>query len=660
MDHSSHAIALNGSGYAIRRLQVIIDLSVLCFALTLAYLLRFDFAIWQPAAGHLVAQICLFVPLQLLVIRYFGVHKFIWRYTSIGEAKRIVMSLAIASLPILFLRLALSSYIDMLAVPVSIIFLNFCLASIGIVGVRMLRRELYENEQRKKRAKIKPVTTAKRPVLLVGAGQAGVTTLAEIKRRGDIGLEVVGFVDDDRAKHGAEINGVKVLGGTGDLPGLVRNLKVDHVIISFVHANRAEFQRILKICRSIPVRVRTIPGMYELLEEKVTVSRIREIQIEDLLGRSPVQLDRTSMDRFLNDKVVMISGAGGSIGSELVRQLAACKTKSLILIERSEYNLFQIEREVRRKFPKLKYTGVIADICDREKMSKVFRKYRPHVIFHAAAYKHVPLMEDNASEALKNNVLGTNVIANMAGLFGAEAFVLISSDKAVQPSSVMGATKRLAELVVQDLTNQYDTRFVAVRFGNVVGSNGSVVPIFREQICAGGPVTVTDPNMQRFFMTISEATQLVMQAGALGKGGEIFVLDMGEPVRILDLARETIRLSGLRPDIDIQIEFTGMRPGEKLVEELGYDDEGLIKTDHPKIFIGLIPPYSSRRIREMLIYTEELCNSDDNDDIRGFLQEFLPESQISKRRSTKEILATGYKTSDDADPGFPRTLAISA
>ena len=661
MDHSSsHAIALQNSGYAIKRLQVVIDLSVLCFALTLAYLLRFDFVLSQHMAGNLAAQSCLVVPIQLLVMRYYGVHKFIWRYTSIGEAKRIITAIGLAAVPLVALRLALPSSAEILAVPVSIIFLDFCMASIGILGSRLLRREMYENDQRKKRSKTKPTAVTKRPVLLVGAGQAGVTTLAEIKRRGDIDLEVVGFVDDDRAKHGAEINGVKVLGGTEHLGELVKRHEIDHVIISFVHANRNEFQRILNICRSVPIRVRTIPGMYELLQEKVTVSRIREIEIEDLLGRSPIQLDRTIMDPFLNDKVVMITGAGGSIGSELVRQLALCKTEMLVLIERSEYNLFQIEREVRRKFPKLRFTGVIADICDRERMSKVFRRFRPHVIFHAAAYKHVPLMEDNASEALKNNVLGTNVVANMAGLFGSEAFVLISSDKAVQPSSVMGATKRLAELVVQDLTNQYDTRFVAVRFGNVVGSNGSVVPIFREQIRAGGPVTVTDPHMQRFFMTISEATQLVMQAGSLGRGGEIFVLDMGEPVRILDLARETIRLSGLKPDIDIQIEFTGMRPGEKLVEELGYDNEGLLKTDHPKIFIGNIPPYASRRIREMLIYTEELCSSEDNDDIRGFLQEFLPESQIAKRRSARAALGSAYRSNGDTEPGYPKTLAISA
>jgi len=297
-------------------------------------------------------------------------------------------------------------------------------------------------------------------------------------------------------------------------------------------------------------------------------------------------------------------------------------------VERNEFNLFQIEREIRHRFPNLRYSAIICDIADRERMSKVFRRFRPEIIFHAAAYKHVPLMEDNACEALKNNVLATNVLANLAGLFAAEAFVLISSDKAVHPTSVMGATKRMAELLVQDLKDRYETRFVAVRFGNVVGSTGSVIPIFREQIRRGGPVTVTHPDMQRFFMTTKEATQLVMQAGALGNGGEIFVLDMGEPIRIVDIARETIRLSGLEPDKDIKIEFTGMRPGEKLVERLANDEEGLLTTAHPKIFVGNIPQRPDLRIREMLIHAEELCRSDDNQEIREFLRDFIPEAQL--------------------------------
>ena len=641
---------------ATKWLQSVIDIGILANALVMAYLLRFDFYLSPDTQSHLLPQLLLIVPAQILILRLCGVHNFIWRYTSFGDAKRIVIALFVVSIPIFVLRLILISTAEIIAVPISIIILDFCLASIGIIGVRLLRREQYENHKRIKNGRAIAATGYKRAVILVGAGQAGVMTLAEIKRHGDTDLEVIGFVDDDKLKHGSKINGVKILGGSDLLPSLAKKFKIDHVIISFAQADREDFQRILQICREIPIRVRTIPGMYELLQEKVTVSRIREIEIEDLLGRSSVKLDQRSMEKFLKGKVVMITGAGGSIGSELVRQLALCDTEELVLIERSEYNLFEIKREIANKFPDLVFHGIIADICDREQMSRLFRKFKPHVVFHAAAYKHVPLMENNASAALKNNVMGTNVVANFAGIFGAEAFVLISSDKAVQPSSVMGSTKRMAELVVQELKNHYDTRFVSVRFGNVVGSTGSVVPIFREQIRKGGPVTVTHPDMKRFFMTINEATQLVMQAGALGKGGEIFVLDMGEPVRVLDMARETIRLSGLIPDEDIQIEFTGVRPGEKLVEELGYADEELLRTINPKIFIGNIPPYPDFRIREMLIHTEELSNSGDNDAIRGFLKTFLPESRIEESMPMSVMAAAAGSTPNSSSGKFPTAL----
>lgn len=661
MDESTHVLTRpRGSIWVksfgvTKALQTGIDTVILCGALFMAYLLRMDFSLSPESQLHLLAQLLLVVPIQILVLRLYGVHNFIWRYTSFGDAKRIVIALVIASLPLFVIRLTLISTAKFIAVPLSIIILDLCLAAIGIMGVRLLRREQYENHKRIKNGRAIAATGYKRQVILVGAGQAGVMTLAEIKRHGDTDLEVIGFVDDDKLKHGADINGVKVLGGSELLPSLAKKYDLDHVIISFAQAEREDFQRILRICREIPIRVRTIPGMYELLQEKVTVSRIREIEIEDLLGRSPVMLDQTSMEKFLKGKVVMITGAGGSIGSELVRQLAVCDTEELVLIERSEFNLFEIKREITSKFPNLVFTGIIADICDREQMSRLFRQFKPHVVFHAAAYKHVPLMEHNASAALKNNVMGTNVVANFAGIFGAEAFVLISSDKAVQPTSVMGATKRMAELVVQELKNHYDTRFVSVRFGNVVGSTGSVVPIFREQIQRGGPVTVTHPDMMRFFMTIKEATQLVMQAGALGKGGEIFVLDMGEPMRVLDLARETIRLSGLKPDEDIQIEFTGARPGEKLVEELGYDDEELLRTINPKIFIGNIPAYSNFRIREMLIHTEELCNSGDNDAIRSFLRSFLPESRIGEKPGL-EIGVAAASASNGSTGKFPTAV----
>ena len=638
----------------LKMVQAILDLAILCSAFTVAYFLRFDFAPQPVELKKMTIQLLFIVPLQMIVLHFCGINKFIWRYTSLRETRQILAAFAVAALPVLILRLFLHSILPIAAVPVSIVILDFCLAAMGILGIRFLRREIYEYSGRRKTVSR---SMRKKPVLLVGAGQAGVLTLAEIKRRGDIDLEVRGFIDDDPVKRGASINGVKVLGGADQLPELVEKHNIDHVIISITQASREEIQRILQICRTAGVRVRTIPGIYELLQEKVSFSRIRDIEIDDLLGRSPVQIEQTSVVDFLRQKVVMVTGAGGSIGSELVRQIARCETGKLVLVERSEFALFQIEREIVENFPELEFHAVIADICDERRMECVFRRFAPQVVFHAAAHKHVPMMENNASEAIKNNVFGTRLTADLAGKFNAEAFVLISSDKAVRPKSVMGATKRAAELVIQNLDRKYETHFVAVRFGNVIGSSGSVIPTFREQIKRGGPVTVTHPDMVRFFMTIPEATQLVLQAGAFGRGGEIFILDMGKPVRILDLAKETIRLSGLEPDVDIKIVFTGIRPGEKMVEELESDAEKLYQTDHPKIFLGKITAYSSNQVEEMLVAFSELCDTENNDLIREVLTRYLPESKIGHQLN-QELKVPAF--AEGEIPSLrPKILAVS-
>ncbi|MEZ5428754.1 MAG: nucleoside-diphosphate sugar epimerase/dehydratase [Pyrinomonadaceae bacterium] len=619
----------------IKLIQIILDLSVLGLAFLLAYLLRFDFALNETQIQKALLQILIVAPFQFLILRVCKVHKFIWRYVSVPEMNRILAALFLATLPMIILRLTLYETFDYSVIPLSIIILDFFLATAGILGIRLLRRELYDNFHRSKTSTHR--TGEKKSVLLIGAGRAGVMTLTEIKSRGDIDIDVKGFVDDDELKSGAIINGVKVLGNTSHLPELVRALEIDQIIISIAQATREDFQRILSICREIPIKVRTIPGLYELLQEKVSVSRIRDIEIEDLLGRSPIQLDKTSIQNFLKHKVVMVTGAGGSIGSELVRQLVHCQTDKLILVERSEFALFQIEREIKEDHPEIEVLSVLKDIGDSRQMEKVFERFRPQVIFHAAAHKHVPMMEINSSEAIKNNILGTNVVGELAGKYNSEAFVLISTDKAVNPTSIMGATKRAAELVVQDLNKRFETRFLAVRFGNVIGSNGSVIPTFREQIKKGGPVTVTHPEMERFFMTIPEASQLVLQAGAIGVGGEIFVLDMGKPVKILDLARETIKLSGLLPDVDIQIKFTGIRPGEKLFEELQSSNEQLSKTIHPKIFIGKIDSCPATEIREMLSTIGELYLNEDNEKIRQFLNDFLPEANLGCKPENLQI-----------------------
>ncbi|MEP6902204.1 MAG: nucleoside-diphosphate sugar epimerase/dehydratase [Actinomycetota bacterium] len=619
---------------SIKIIQRILDFAMLMAAFTLAYLLRFDFSLTADEAQKAFLQLLFVVPFQFSVLRLCNVHKFIWRYVSLPEMNRILMALAAAALPLLMLRFCLPDNLHLAIVPFSIIILDFLLAIIAVVGIRLLRREIYENMRR---AETSAANTEKKSILLIGAGRAGVMTLTEIKNRHDCNFDIKGFIDDDSAKLGSVINGIEVIGKTENIPHLVRNLDIDHIIITIAEASREDFQRILQICKSVPIKVKTIPGLYELLQEKVIFTRIRDVEVEDLLGRSIVSLDEQSIKRFLSGKTVLVTGAGGSIGSELARQLMLCQISKLVLVERSEFGLFEIEREIIALHPTIEIVAVIADVCDENRMRRVFERYQPQIVFHAAAHKHVPMMEHNAAEALKNNVLGTNTVGRLAGHYRAEGFVLISTDKAVNPSSVMGATKRVAELVIQDLNDRFATRYVAVRFGNVIGSNGSVIPTFKKQIKKGGPVTVTHPEMTRYFMTIPEASQLVLQAGALGKGGEIFILDMGEPVKILDLAKETIRLSGLKPDEDIQIVFTGMRPGEKLSEELETDQERLTKTTHSKIFIAQIAPYPREEIKKALTTVEQLCFSDNDSMIRRFLIELLPEARLEIKAAQPKL-----------------------
>ena len=608
------------------------DVVTLTIAFWFAYLLRFDFDIPSDNLRFAFRQFPYVVLVQFAALLIAGVYSFIWRYVGLSEIKAFVNAAYWSLLPILAVRLITPNIYHPWRVPVSVICVNTVLAFGGVLGLRVLRRSLYERYERENRSA--RANGKRQAVLLIGAGQAGVLAAREIRGRGDTGLDIKGFIDDDPEKLGSVIYGTKVLGNTEDMSRLVRTLGVDHVVITIAAASRNEIRRIVALCEQIPVKVQIIPGLYEILQGNVEVSRVRDLQIEDLLGREPVRLDEDAMSKFLAGKVVAVTGAGGSIGSELARQTARFGPSRLLLLERAEFALFNIDRELRERWPDLSIIPLVADVTNEARIRTIFETHRPQVVLHAAAHKHVPLMEQNGAEAIKNNVLATRSIGRIAGEYRAEAFVMISTDKAVRPTSMMGASKRVAELVVQDLDRRYATRYVAVRFGNVIGSAGSVIPIFREQIRRGGPVTVTHPEMVRYFMTIPEAAQLVLQAGTMGEGGEIFVLDMGQPVRILDLAKDTITLSGLKPFEDIDIVFTGIRPGEKLFEELEVTDECLTKTRHPKIYIGKIASYPEETVSSALERLAFLSANHRDEELRVYLGELLPESRLTDHHSS--------------------------
>jgi FlaA1/EpsC-like NDP-sugar epimerase len=612
-----------------RQFQFVLDLLVLILAFFVSCELRFEFAVPPETFERFLVQLPLVILLQFGAMQVFGIYTFVWRYIGMAEISAFLRAAWWSFLPLVLLRLGLPNEFSQWRVPLSICLMTTVFGFGGVLALRVLRRAVYEKYEKERRGGAAKNGRFK-PVLLVGAGQAGVLAAKEIHNRGDVNLDIKGFVDDDPAKKGTVIQGVKVIGTTRDLPRLVPELDIDHVVITIAQASRTEIRRIIEICESVPVKTQIIPGLYQILSGAVEISRIRDVEIEDLLGREPVVLEEELLRSFLEGKTVMVTGAGGSIGAELARQAARFGAGRLLLVERAEFALFDIDRELRGDWPKLSIVPLVADVCDRGLMRGLMERHTPSVILHAAAHKHVPMMESNPTEAVKNNIIATRELGEVAGAAGVETFIQISTDKAVRPTSVMGASKRVAELAVQDLNTKYDTRFVSVRFGNVLGSAGSVIPTFREQILKGGPVTVTHPDMVRYFMTVTEAAQLVLQAGAIGKGGEIFVLDMGEPVRILDMAKDMITLFGLKPFDDIDIVFSGIRPGEKLFEELETEGEHMTRTRHPKIFIGKINSYNPQSVTEALERFAELSSLDRENELRRFFNQFLPEARLSE------------------------------
>ena len=611
-----------------RASQIAVDLTVLSLAYALAFVIRFEGVPPTVLVGRMFLTMPYVAVLLYGSLVLFGVPRFAWRYVGLREVTRIFAAVGVGSLALVATRVVFGvlqyphPYFRHGVVPYGVIATFFGLALVGITGVRALRRMLAERAS----GQTHRATRERIPTMLVGAGQAGFLVVRELSNHHDLGIEPVGFLDDDTLKVGTTVHGIPVLGTTSDLGALCALVGARQVLITIANAPGQDIRRIRKLCDDAGLPAKIIPGIYEIVGGTVNLSRIRDVAIQDLLGREPVALDLDAIAKDIRGRTVLVTGAGGSIGSELCRQLCKFEPATLVLVERSENALFNIHRELLPLAGDVELVAFVGDVGDATRMTAAFTEHRPAVVFHAAAHKHVPMMEWNPGEAVKNNVFGTRTVATLAHEHGVDAFVMISTDKAVNPSSVMGATKRVAELVIQSLAHSSKTRFVTVRFGNVLGSAGSVIPIFKEQIEAGGPVMVTHPEMRRYFMTIPEACQLVLQAGSMGRGGEIFVLDMGEPVKIVDLARDLIALSGLREGDDIEIQFSGVRPGEKLFEELSTSEEQADKTRHSKIFVGRVPRQDPERVASSLAaLADAVARTASPDAIRAALRAAVPE-----------------------------------
>lgn len=563
--------------------------------------------------------------IKLVVFGFFNQYRGWWRYVGITDLFGIAGASWISTLLMYILYTAgmLNLFIrpfmdDFSKVAQSIFILDMFGTMFLLGGARMMVR-LYHEEFRTVEG-----THAKR-FLIIGAGDAGEGLLREILRMRVAEYQVVGFIDDDPVKQGMFIHGIPVLGKVDQLPDICQKKEIEEIAIAMPSANRAELRRVVQICEGTKIRFRTVPSITDIASGKLKVSQIRDVDINDLLGREVVELDIKIIKEFLADKVILVTGAGGSIGSEMCRQVCGFGPKMLLMLEQAENPLFLIDKELSRAFPNVEMRQIICDMTDSKRVDQIFAEYKPEVVIHAAAHKHVPLMESNPGEALKNNIRGTMNVSSASDKHGVKNFVMISTDKAVNPTSIMGSTKRIAEMYIQDLNRTSHTDFVTVRFGNVLGSNGSVVPVFKQQIADGGPVTVTHPEMRRYFMTIPEASQLVLQAATMGKGGEIFVLDMGEPVKIVDLAKELITLSGFRPGEDIEIKFTGTRPGEKLFEELSIKGEDMMATNNPKIAVWKNIVMDRDQLRGKIAELLDVADSLDKNLIINKIKQLVPE-----------------------------------
>ncbi len=609
------------------------DVIMIPIAWMLSYWIRYKIGEYPD---HLLERALHLLPLVMLIqggiFIYFGLYRGIWRFASLPDLSRIVravvVSTAIAAVVIFFLT-------RLEYVPRSVFIIDAILLILLLGGTRLSYRLLKDHRLGKEAAE---------RVLVVGAGAAGEGLVRDLLRMRPAVYAPVAFVDDDPAKQGQEIHGIRVVSNTENIASVAGQWDADLIMLALPSANSDQMRRIVELCEMTGLPFRTLPKLQSLVSGKVSINELREVQIDDLLGRAPVMLDRTEIAKRLSDKIVLVTGGGGSIGSELCRQVTSVGIQHLIVLDQSEYNLYSIEKELHQSRPELKLTCELGDVCDEAGLEYLFRCYKPNVVFHAAAYKHVPLLENKIREAARNNIIGSWNVARLADKYGCDDFVMVSTDKAVNPGNIMGATKRVAEIICQTMDERSTTRFITTRFGNVLGSAGSVVPLFRKQIERGGPVTVTDRNITRYFMTISEACRLILQTTVMGSGGEIFVLDMGEPVKILYLAEQMIRLSGKIPGEDIKIEFTGLRPGEKLHEELFHTDENLTDTSHEKIMLAMSRKTDWQTLAETMDKFGKAVDEFDIDEIKALIKKLVPEM---KQHNAGEIQYTDTTIKSD-------------
>lgn len=596
-------------------------------------LLRFNGPIESQYLHRVNILIGSMILIGLAIFITFRLYHSLWQFASIIELKNIIFASIMSAIAnILICELTGNP------LPRSCYFIYFLLLVLMVEGSRFIYRfiRLYAARHNiRGRKEQRPLEK----VMIIGAGVAGEKVYKEILGSKSIYKEVICFIDDEPSKWNRTIHGFSIYGGRDKIIEAVNKYKIEEIMVAMPSASKRDLIDIFNICKETKCKLKKLPGIYQFINEDVHISDLKEVEIQDLLGRDPIKVNLADIMGYVTDKVVMVTGGGGSIGSELCRQIAANKPKQLIIVDIYENNAYDIQLELKHNYPELNLETLIASVRNEVKVNKLFEIYHPDIVYHAAAHKHVPLMEDSPNEAIKNNVFGTLNVARAADKYNAQKFILISTDKAVNPTNVMGATKRLCEMIVQTYNKRSQTEYVAVRFGNVLGSNGSVIPIFKRQIKEGGPVTVTHPDIIRYFMTIPEAVSLVLQAGAYAKGGEIFILDMGEPVRIADMAKNLIKLSGYEPDVDIKIEYTGLRPGEKLYEELLMEEEGLQDTPNHMIHIGKPIEMNEDTFVERLINLKEAAYGE-TDDIRSLIKELVPTYQYGitpKRRKTPEI-----------------------